>query len=158
MNIHWKQLTGFVLVSEMAGILGSLFTRNSIPNWYAFLTKPSFNPPNWLFGPVWTTLYFLQGLAAFLVWEKAGQKSQGKAALRVFWLQLFLNFLWTPAFFGLQNLSLAFAGIILMWLAIVWTIYKFWNIRRFAALLLVPYLAWVSFAATLNYFIWQLNK
>ncbi len=149
---HWLALLGFVVLCEAAGLAGTYFTVQAIPEWYAVLNKPSFSPPNWLFGPVWTTLYFMMGAAAFLVWRR-----QGTAALKVFWLQLALNALWTPLFFGLHNPLAGLVCIVLMWLAIVWTVYGFWRVSHPAAWLLVPYLAWVSFATALNYAIWTLN-
>ena len=145
-------LAGFVALCEAAGLVGTVFTLQAIPEWYALLNKPAFSPPNWLFGPVWTTLYFMMGTAAWLVWQR-----QGTAALKVFWLQLALNALWTPLFFGLQNPLAGLVCIALMWLAIVWTIVGFWRVSRPAALLMLPYLAWVSFATALNYAIWTLN-
>lgn len=145
-------LAGFVALCEAAGLVGTVFTLQAIPEWYALLNKPAFSPPNWLFGPVWTTLYFMMGTAAWLVWQR-----QGTAALKVFWLQLALNAAWTPLFFGLQNPLAGLVCIALMWLAIVWTIVGFWRVSRPAALLMLPYLAWVSFATALNYAIWTLN-
>ena len=145
-------LAGFVALCEAAGLVGTVFTLQAIPEWYALLNKPAFSPPNWVFGPVWTLLYFMMGTAAWLVWQR-----QGTAALKVFWLQLALNALWTPLFFGLQNPLAGLVCIALMWLAIVWTIVGFWRVSRPAALLLLPYLAWVSFATALNYAIWTLN-
>ncbi len=148
----WLALFGFVALCEAAGLAGTVFTLDAIPQWYATLVKPSFSPPNWLFGPVWTLLYLMMGTAAWLVWQR-----QGTAALKVFWLQLALNALWTPLFFGLHNPLAGLVCIVLMWLAIVWTIKTFWPISRTAALLLVPYLAWVSFATALNLAIYLLN-
>ncbi len=148
----WLVLAGFVALCEAAGLVGTVFTLQAIPEWYALLNKPAFSPPNWVFGPVWTLLYFMMGTAAWLVWQR-----QGTAALKVFWLQLALNALWTPLFFGLQNPLAGLVCIALMWLAIVWTIVGFWRVSRPAALLLLPYLAWVSFATALNYAIWTLN-
>lgn len=145
-------LLGFVAVCEAAGIAGSVFTAQAIPEWYAFLNKPSFAPPNWLFGPVWTLLYFMMGTAAWVVWRRAGV-----GALKIFWLQLALNAAWTPLFFGLRSPLAALVCIACMWVAIVATIVAFWRVSRPAALLLVPYLAWVSFASALNYAIWTLN-
>jgi translocator protein len=155
-NITWLKLIGFILVSELAGILGSFFTIESIPNWYATLQKPSFNPPNWVFGPVWTTLYFLIGLAAYLVWEKKGHLGRN-TAMKLFWAQLAANALWTPLFFGAKELGLAFAEIVVMWILILLTMAWFWRVRKLAAVLLLPYLLWVTFASVLNYHLWQLN-
>ena len=128
----------------------------STDGWYAGLQKPSWNPPSWLFGPAWTTLYILMAVAAWLVWREGGWKAQGRA-LRLFLLQWFLNALWTPLFFGLHRPGLALAEIVLLWLAIVATLWSFWRARKLAGLLLVPYLAWVTFATVLNFTIWRLN-
>jgi benzodiazapine receptor len=150
---HWAVLAGVIALCKAVGVAGSIFTAQAIPEWYAFLNKPSFSPPNWLFGPVWVTLYALMGIAAFLVWRKAGMGQ----ALGVFALQLALNAAWSPIFFGLQNPLLGLVCIVAMWLAIVWTIVQFGRVSRAAALLLVPYLLWVSFATVLNLSIVLLN-
>lgn len=148
----WLALVGFIVLCEAAGVAGTIFTAQAIPEWYALLNKPTFSPPNWLFGPVWITLYLMMGTAAWLVWRR-----EGIGALRVFWVQLALNALWTPLFFGLQNPLAGLVCIVLMWLAIAWTIVGFWRVSRLAALLLVPYLIWVSFATVLNAAIYVLN-
>lgn len=148
----WVALVGFVVLCQAAGLMGTVFTASAIPEWYAFLNKPSFAPPNWLFGPVWTSLYAMMAVSAWLVWRRAGA-----SALNVFWVQLALNALWTPLFFGLHSPLAGLVCIALLWLAIVWTIKSFWLVSRSAALLLLPYLAWVSFASVLNYAIWMLN-
>ncbi len=144
-------------VSELAGIIGSVFTISAIPNWYAGLVKPALNPPAWVFGPAWTTLYALMGIAAFLIWRMGWERKEVKMALGVFGTQLFLNAIWSIIFFGLQNPGWALVDIVLLWLAIVWTMVVFYKISRPAAYLLVPYLLWVSFASYLNYSIWMLN-
>ena len=128
----------------------------STDGWYAALHKPSWNPPAWLFGPAWTLLYITMAVAAWLVWREGGWKTQGRT-LGLFLLQWLLNALWTPLFFGLHRPGLAFAEIILLWLAIAATLALFWRVRKAAGVLLVPYLAWVSFAAALNFTIWRLN-
>lgn len=128
----------------------------STDGWYAALHKPSWNPPAWLFGPAWTLLYTTMAVAAWLVWRKGGWKAQGRT-LGLFLLQWLLNALWTPLFFGLHRPGLAFAEIVLLWMAIAATLVSFWRVRQLAGILLVPYLAWVSFAAALNFTIWQLN-
>lgn len=124
--------------------------------WYAELHKPAWNPPAWIFGPVWTTLYAMMAVAAWLVWRVGGWKEQ-RRALGLFLLQWLLNVLWTPLFFGLHRPGLAFADIILLWLALAATLRLFWQAQNVAGILLVPYLAWVSFAAVLNFVIWRLN-
>ena len=139
------------------GAVGGISTANAIPNWYSTLTKPSWNPPNWLFGPVWTLLYVLMGVAAWIVWRKVGfVGSPG------WWIadgiQLFLNFWWSILFFGKKQIGWALVEIIAMWVSIVATISVFWQIDPLAAKLLVPYIAWVSFATFLNFTIWRLNR
>jgi len=146
-----------IVVSELAGVIGSVFTVSAIPGWYAGLVKPALNPPNWVFGPVWTTLYALIGIAAFLVWKNGWEKNEVKAALGVFGLQLFLNTTWSIVFFGLHNPGWALLNIIILWIAIVWTMTVFYRISKPAAYLLLPYILWVSFALYLNCSIWMLN-
>jgi len=128
----------------------------STDGWYAGLHKPSWNPPSWVFGPAWTVLYILMAVAAWLVWREGGWKTQGRV-LAGFLMQWLLNALWTPLFFGLHRPGLAFAGIVALWLVLGATLWSFWRVRRLAGLLLVPYFAWVSFAAVLNFAIWQMN-
>lgn len=140
-----------------AGFVGSFFTVGSIPTWYAALNKPPFNPPNWIFGPVWTTLYIMMGIAAFLVWRRGLQTKGVKTALLVFLFQLILNTLWSILFFGFRSPFLACVEVIALWLAIVFTIVLFHKVSRPAAWLLAPYLLWVSFASVLNFAIWRLN-
>lgn len=146
-----------IVVSEFAGIIGSIFTVSAIPTWYATLVKPTLNPPSWIFGPVWTILYALMGIAAFLVWKKGWDRKDVRKALAVFGLQLVLNAVWSIIFFGLHSPLWALVDIILMWLAIVWTMVLFYKISKPAMWLLVPYILWVSFATYLNYSIWILN-
>jgi tryptophan-rich sensory protein len=146
-----------VVVSEVAGVIGSIFTIPAISGWYATLTKPALNPPGWVFGPVWTLLYALMGLAAFWVWKKGWHKKEVKAALSLFIFQLLLNVLWSLIFFGLHSPLWAFVNIVLMWLAIVATMIAFWKISRPAFYLLAPYILWVTFAAYLNLAIVMLN-
>lgn len=142
-----------------AALIGSLFTTNhAISNWYANLNRPSFNPPDWLFAPVWTTLYALMAVAAFLVWQKGLKNNAVRIALAFFLLQLFLNALWTPLFFGAKMVLLALVEIVLLWLAILVTIFTFARVSTLAACLLLPYIAWTSFAAILNAAIYLLNR
>lgn len=163
MKNAFKLITA-IAVSELAGIIGVVFTTPSIPVWYAGLLKPTLNPPSWVFGPVWTILYALMGASLFLIWkrhsdilENVGMSRLFKWAVGVFFSQLALNTLWSIFFFGMQNPALAFFDIILLWLAILTTIILFYRISKLASYLLVPYLLWVSFAAYLNYSIWMLN-
>lgn len=146
-----------IAISELAGIIGSVFTTDSVNGWYVSIAKPAFNPPSWVFGPVWTTLFALMGIAAFLIWKKGLPRRNVRIALGVFIGQLILNTLWSIIFFGGQNPGGAFVEIIFLWLAILATIIAFAKISKPAAWLLVPYILWVSFAAYLNYSIWILN-
>ncbi len=146
-----------ILICEFAGIIGSLFTAQSIPAWYALLAKPKLTPPSWVFAPVWTTLYILMGIAAFLIWTNGLKRRDVKIALGVFAVQLMLNTFWSIIFFGLHSPFGAFIEIIFLWLAILATIITFSKISKPAAWLLAPYILWVSFAAYLNYSIWQLQ-
>ncbi|MBI4276424.1 tryptophan-rich sensory protein [Candidatus Uhrbacteria bacterium] len=146
-----------VVVCELAGIVGAVFTAPAIQSgWYASLAKPALNPPSWLFGPVWTTLYALMGVAAWFVWRKNDRET--KNALGIFVAQLFLNAIWSPIFFGARSLSVAFAVIVLLWTTIVATIIMFSKVSKIGAWLLVPYIIWVSVASYLNYAIWTLNR
>lgn len=154
---NWVKLITAVVGSELAGIIGSVFTVSSIPTWYAGLVRPELSPPNWIFGPVWTTLYALMGVATFLVWRKGLNRRDVKIALSLFLGQLFLNSLWSILFFGLQNPGAALVEIAFLWVAILATCIAFAKISKPAAWLLLPYLVWVSFAAYLNYAIWTLN-
>ena len=159
-----------IVVSEAAGVIGSVFTTPSIAGWYAGIVKPALNPPAWVFGPVWTTLFALMGIAAFLIWREYNKltlseveglviqrKKQIKIALGIFLSQLVLNTLWSIIFFGLHSPGGALIEITFLWLAILATIIAFYKISKPAAWLLVPYILWVSFAAYLNYVIWSLN-
>ena len=150
------KLIASVVISQAAGAIGSLFTVQNIPTWYAGLNKPSFNPPNYLFGPVWISLYFIMGIAFFLVWKKSESHSIKFPAV-LFIAQLVLNALWSILFFGMKNPALGFMEIILLWIFIVLCIIKFYPISKTAAWLLLPYLLWVSFASVLNFKIWMLN-
>lgn len=145
-----------VLLAQLAGAIGSFFTFSAIPTWYSYLDKPSFSPPNWIFGPVWTLLYTLMGVAAWLIWRQ--RKSTGtQQALWLYVSHLVVNSLWSIIFFGWQRPDIAFMVIIILWTMIASMMILFARISRSAAWLLLPYLAWVSFATVLNYAIWQLN-
>jgi len=149
-------LGAFVAVCLAAGVVGSIATTPQIPTWYASLNKPSWSPPNWVFAPVWTTLYVMMGAAAWLVWRKVDAPYE--RVFLWFWIQLALNTIWSFIFFALEQPGLAFAEIILLWLSIAATLGAFRKCSRVAALLLTPYLGWVSFAAYLNFTIWRLNQ
>jgi benzodiazapine receptor len=140
-----------------AAAVGGAATSSSVGTWYAALQKPSFNPPAWVFGPVWTVLYLMMAIAAWLIWLKHGI-ADAQLPLALFGLQLALNMAWSVLFFGLRNPGLALVDIALLWLAIVATLVAFWRLSPAAGALLLPYLAWVSFAAILNYSLWALNR
>lgn len=139
-----------ILICLSAGFVGSIFTTPSIPTWYAGLNKPFFNPPNWIFAPVWTTLFVLMGISLSLVWRKVNLKNNLKPFL-VFGFQLLLNTFWSILFFGLKTPTLALVEIIVLWLAILKTILAFKKISKSASYLLYPYLVWVTFATVLNF-------
>jgi tryptophan-rich sensory protein len=147
-----------ILVPVLVGGLSGVATSRGVRDWYPSLIKPSFNPPAWIFGPVWTLLYILMGIAAFLVWQKGPDKDLVRAGLAMFALQLALNGLWSVLFFGMRLPGIAFAEILLLWGSITVTAFLFWRSVPSAGLLLLPYLAWVSFAAVLNGSIWALNR
>lgn len=148
---------GFIVACQLAGIIGSLFTYEAIPTWYATLNRPGIAPPNYVFAPVWTTLYTLMGIAAYLVWKKGWKKKEVKTALYTFGAQLALNTVWSIIFFGWKDLLLALAEILVLWAAIFVTIQQFWKLDKRAAYMMMPYLLWVSFATILNYSFWVLN-
>ncbi len=149
---------GAVLLPLAAGGVGGVATSKSVATWYPTLKKPAFNPPDWIFGPVWTTLYLLMGIAHYLVVREQAEPRLSRPARLFYWLQLALNSLWSVLFFGRRSPLAALVEIIFLWVAIVLTIVTFARISRTAALLLLPYLLWVSFAAFLNAAIWQLNS
>lgn len=144
-----------IVVCELAGIVGSLFTIPAISTWYVGIVKPAINPPAWVFGPVWTVLYFLMGISLWLVWKS--NSSEKRKAIWLFVIQLALNAIWMPIFFVAHSIGNALAVIVLLWAAIVLTIKLFTKVSKPAAWLLVPYIFWISFAAYLNYLIWILN-
>jgi tryptophan-rich sensory protein len=151
------RLVGCIVVCEGAGMLGSIFTAQSVRTWYVGLTKPSFSPPNWLFAPVWIVLYAMMGIALYIVWEKRTSQEIPASVLIVFFLQLLLNVLWSFVFFGLRSPLWGFVEIAVLWAAILLTMILFWRISRTAGALLMPYLAWVTFASVLTFSIWKLN-
>jgi translocator protein len=148
------RLVASVLVCEAAGGVGSIFTISAIPSWYATLQKPWFTPPNWVFAPVWLALYFLMGVTLYLLW---GRRAQGGSALMAFAVQLALNVGWSVVFFGAHELLYGFVVIAALWLAILATMSLSYRVSRSAALLLVPYISWVTIASALNYYAWLLN-
>jgi translocator protein len=149
-------LAGFLVIAFTASAIGGLATFPAIPDWYRNLEKPSWTPPNAVFGPVWTVLYVLMAVAAWLVWKRGGWAAH-RVALALWVVQVVLNTLWSVFFFGMRNPALGLAEIGLLWLAILATLIAFWRVSRPAGALLVPYLLWVSYASALNFAIWSLN-
>lgn len=147
----------FIGIVELVGIIGSVFTSSSVNGWYQTLIRPDLAPPDWVFAPVWTTLFALMGISVFLIWEKSVSNKGARFALFVFACQLLLNLLWSMIFFGLQSPGWALLEIGILWIAITTTILLFHKISRLASLLLIPYILWVTFAVYLNYLFWILN-
>jgi tryptophan-rich sensory protein len=147
-----------ILIPVTIGASSGFFTVTGVDSWYQTINKPSWNPPGWIFGPVWTTLYVMMGVALFLIWKSDASGMLKKTAITLFAAQLALNFLWSFIFFNQQQPGFALAEIIVLWFAILLTIFAFANVSKTAAWLLVPYISWVSFATILNYTIWQLNR
>lgn len=152
------KLVASVIGCELVGIVSTPFTIVAIPTWYAALNKPAFAPPNWIFGPVWTLLYLLMGIAFFLIWKQSWKKPRVAAAGRMFLAQLGVNFIWSPIFFGLRSPSLGLITIVVLLVLIVQTMKKFYPLSKVATYLMVPYLVWVSFATILNLSIVVLNR
>jgi len=146
-----------IVICQLAGVIGSFFTMDSIPTWYAALNKPDFNPPNWIFGPVWIFLYLLMGISLFLVWRENLKNDHVKSAFVIFMVQLILNTFWSIVFFGMQSITGGLIIILLLWLFIILTIIRFRKVSAIASMLLIPYLLWVTFAAVLNFYIYKLN-
>lgn len=146
----------FLFVCLVVEFLGAVFTFPSVRGWYAELAKPSWTPPNWVFTPVWTVLFLMMALAGWLVWRK-GDAQASTVALVLFGIQLVLNAAWSLLFFTLQSPGWAFAEIVVLWCAILFTLLTFWRIRTVAGVLLLPYLLWVSYAAALNFALWRMN-
>ncbi|PKV48174.1 MULTISPECIES: TspO/MBR family protein [Aquimarina] len=146
-----------VLICGLIGFLSSIATQTSVNTWYAALNKPSFTPPNWIFGPMWILLYIMMGVAAGIVWSKGFYHKWVKTALYHFGFQLLLNAAWSIFFFGLQNPLIALLDIIALFILLLFTIKWFTVVNSTAAYLLIPYVVWVAFATALNFGIWQLN-
>jgi translocator protein len=147
-----------ILASFAAGGIGSLFTFKVIPTWYAGLKKPPYTPPNWAFGPVWTTLYILMGISVFLVWRNGLAIDGALLAFTLFWIQLVINALWSVIFFGMKSKGGGVITIIVLWLFILATIITSFRVSVWASALLIPYIVWVSIASYLNIGVWLLNK
>jgi len=154
-----KPMVGLVLwvaLSFCADLIGSRFTGPAVATWYGSVSRPAWAPPNFLFGPVWSALYLMMGIAAWLVWRKAGM-SGAPGAMLLFGLQLIANAAWSAIFFGLHRFDLAFVEILVLWVLILATMVAFWRLDARAGLLLLPYALWVSYAGALNLAIWRLN-
>ncbi|MFN3997513.1 TspO/MBR family protein [Algoriphagus sp.] len=152
---NYLKLIISLALPQLLGGLGAFFTLSSVNSWFVMLNKPSWNPPSWLFGPVWTLLYVLMGIACYLIWKS--DHPQKKALLKLYTVQLILNALWSPAFFGMQSPFLGLMVIIPLWIAIVLCIVQFKKVSPLASGLMVPYLLWVTFATALNTTIWVMN-
>jgi len=151
-----KFLVSIILPLSLGAIAG-MFTSQSVPEWYATLNRPSFNPPNWIFGPVWTTLYILMGISFFLIWKQEASKDRNRAIL-IFLLQLLLNFAWSFIFFYFNMIGLALVEIILLWISIVMMLIVFYKIKPTASYINILYLLWVTFATVLNASYYFLNR
>ncbi len=147
-----------VLVCQAAGLIGSIFTRSSLSDWYPALIKPRFTPPGWVFAPVWVSLYLVIGVAAFLVWRRGLDRLDVRKALSFFALQLALNVCWSVFFFGLKSPLAGLIDIVLLSIAVLLTIRSFLPVSYPAALLLIPYFVWIAFATGLNLTIWYINR
>ena len=152
---NWLKLLISLAIPQLIGGLGAFFTITSVQSWFTTLAKPSWNPPSWLFGPVWTTLYVLMGIACYLIWKSDHQ--QKRALLKLYAVQLILNGLWSPAFFGMESPLMGLLVIVPLWVAIVLCIIQFRKVNSLASGLMVPYLLWVTFATALNGAIFTLN-
>lgn len=155
MKLNFFKLIISILLCLIVGFLGSIFTSKSVSTWYSTLNKPSFNPPSWVFAPVWTILFILMGISFYLVWN-SGNKNINLAIL-FFIIQLVLNVLWSLFFFGMQSPLYALIDIVFLWIMILLTIIQFYLILPLSAYLMIPYILWVSFAAVLNFILWKLN-
>ena len=151
-----KLLISIILPLSLGAIAG-MFTAQSVPEWYATLNKPSFNPPDWIFGPVWTSLYILMGISLFLIWKQVASKERNLAIL-IFFLQLLLNFAWSFIFFYFNMIGIALIEIVLLWIGIIIMSVLFYKIKPMAAYINIPYLIWVTFATILNVSYYLLNK
>jgi len=151
------KLVGSIAACEGAGLIGSLFTAPAITTWYAALAKPSFTPPNWVFAPVWASLYALMGVAVFLVWRRGLAQPGVKLAFTLFWVQLVVNLMWSVVFFGWYSILGGAVLIISLWVLVLVTMIKFFRLSKVAGGLLVPYLAWLSIASALNVWVLILN-
>lgn len=154
---NFLKLVLSILICQLAGITGALFTAGSVTGWYATLIKPSFNPPDSVFAPVWTVLYFLMGISMFLIWKEGIRNKEVRNTFIIFIVQLVFNTLWTIIFFGARSITGGFVIIVILWILILICIFRFLRISKTAGMLLIPYFLWVTFAAVLNCYIMILN-
>ena len=152
---NWHKLLISLLLPQLAGALGAFFTISAIQGWYTTIQKPSFNPPNWIFGPMWTLLYILMGIACYLIWKS--NHPAKKPLLSLYFVQLVLNACWSPAFFGAQSPLLGLVIILPLWILILLCVIRFRKVSHWASYLMLPYLLWVGFASVLNFSIFWLN-
>jgi len=157
-TIKFIKLTASIAICLTAGFVGSIFTTPAIDSWYATINKPSFNPPNWIFAPVWTTLFILMGISLYLIMQQSSAGKNIKKSLYLFFGQLLLNIIWSVIFFGFKNPALALIEIIILLAVIILTTKEFKKINPLASWLFWPYICWVGFALILNFSIWFLNK
>ncbi|HQV61959.1 MAG TPA: tryptophan-rich sensory protein [Chitinophagaceae bacterium] len=157
MNNTLKLIIAIAIPLIVGGTSG-FFTATGVESWYQTIARPTWNPPGWIFGPVWTTLYVMMGISLFLVWKEDASVELKKIGIALFAVQLVLNFFWSFIFFNQHQIGWALVEIIAMWVFILLTIFAFAQVNKAAAWLLVPYISWVSFATILNFTIWQLNK
>lgn len=157
-TINVLKLLTSLIICQLAGVVGSFFTFPAISSWYTYLEKPPFNPPNWVFSPVWIIMFLFMGISLYLLWEEGLGNHSVKIALLFFSIQLILNICWSIVFFGLKSPFFALIEIIILWIAILITILKSFKVSKAAGILLIPYILWVSFAAVLNFFLWNLNS
>lgn len=156
--MDFKKLFLSILFPQLAGVIGSYWTAPAIEAWYSTLAKPFFSPPNFLFAPVWITLYLMMGISIYLIWKKIDLKPKKvKLAMTIFWLHLILNGSWSIIFFGAQNILIALFVLIALWILVLALIFLFWKISKPASYLLIPYFLWISFAGILNYSLFVLN-
>jgi benzodiazapine receptor len=147
-----------LLIPQVVAITAARFTITGVGSWYQQIRRPSWNPPGWVFGPVWTTLYIMMGVVLYLLWKEAPAGVQKRGAIGLWAAQLFFNFCWSLLFFNQHRIGVALIDLLLLWILILLTIFAFAKFNKVAAWLLVPYIAWVTFAGILNYSIWILNK
>ena len=158
MKINVIRLLISILGCQAAGLIGGLFTRSSVEAWYTTIQKPTFTPPNWIFGPVWIFLYLLMGISLYLIWNSNIHSKARQIAIILFLIQLVFNILWSFLFFYLKNPLMGFIEILILLLLIVLTAWKFLGLNKIAAFLMIPYILWVSFATILTFSIWSLNS